>query len=136
MILIDTSVWIDFFRGADTSRRKSLHSLIDNEEDICTTEIILTEILQGIKRDSDFKKVKEYLLGFPVYCPDGLDTYLRAAEIYRHCRRRGKTVRKTIDCIIAAIAIENSLTLFHNDRDFEQIAACTALRTFDGNNIR
>lgn len=125
MILVDTSVWIDFFRGADTSQRKILHSLIDNEEDICTTEIILTEIFQGIKRDKDLKKVKEYLLGFPLYRPDGLDTYLRAAEIYRHCRKRGKTIRKTVDCIIAAIAIENSLTLFHNDRDFERIAECS-----------
>ena len=136
MILVDTSVWIDFFRGADTSHQKTLHKLIEDEEDICITEIILLEILQGIKRDSDFKKVKEYLLGFPIYRPEGIDTYMRAAEIYRQCRKRGKTVRKTIDCIIAAIAIENSLTLFHNDRDFEQIAAYTALRTFDGNNIR
>ncbi|MBI5236919.1 MAG: PIN domain nuclease [Deltaproteobacteria bacterium] len=128
MILVDTSVWIDFFRGADTSGRKALHKLIEDEEDICTTEIILTEILQGIKRDVDFKKVKGYLLGFPIYCPDGLDTYLRAAGIYRHCRKRGKTIRKTIDCIIAAIAIENSLTLFHNDRDFEQIAECSELK--------
>lgn len=128
MILIDTSVWIDFLKGEKSAQREALHRLIEADEDIAITEIIVTEILQGIKSDKDFKTVKEYLLEFPVYSPKGMETYLEAARIYRECRKRGKTVRKTIDCIIAAICIENKLTLLHKDSDFDFIAACTGLK--------
>ncbi len=130
MILVDTSVWIDFLNGVKSTHRKVLHELIENEEDICVAEIILTEILQGIRDDADFNKIKDYLLELPLYSPKGVDTYLRAAEIYRTCRRKGKTVRKTVDCIIASIAIENGLVLLHKDSDFGHIAACTALKLF------
>jgi hypothetical protein len=128
MILVDTSVWIDFLRGADSAHRKILHGLIEDEADICITEIIFTEILQGVKSDKDFLKLKGFLLEFPIYGPKGIETWLKAARIYRDCRKRGKTVRKTVDCIIAAIAIENNLTLLHKDSDFDHIAACTPLK--------
>lgn len=130
MILVDTSVWIDFLRGANSQERQTLHRLIEEEEDISITEIILTEILQGIKEDKDFKRVKDYLLEFPIHRPKGTETYLKAAEIYRTCRKKGKTVRKTVDCIIAAICIENDLTLLHKDSDFELIGACTGLKCY------
>jgi len=132
MILVDTSVWIDFLKGANSKERRALHRLIEEEEDVSITEIILTEILQGIKEDKDFKRVKDYLLEFPIYGPEGIETYLRAAAIYRDCRKKGKTVRKTIDCIIAAICMENGLTLLHRDSDFELIAACTGLKCYRG----
>lgn len=128
MILVDTSVWIDFLRGSDSRERHALHRLIEEEEDISVTEIILTEILQGIKEDKDFKRVKGYLLEFPVHKPKGIETYLKAAGIYRDCRKKGKTVRKTIDCIIASICIENDLILFHKDNDFDIIEKCTGLK--------
>ena len=128
MILVDTSVWIDFLKGANSRERHVLHRLIEDEEDISITEIILTEILQGIKEDKDFKRVKDYLLEFPIYSPRGVETYLKAAEIYRDCRKKGKTVRKTVDCIIAAICMENGLTIFHKDSDFEHIGAFTGLK--------
>ncbi len=128
MILVDTSVWIDFLNGANSKERHALHRLIEEEEDISITEIILTEILQGIKEDKDFKRVKDYLLEFPIHRPKGTETYLKAAGIYRDCRKRGKTVRKTVDCIIAAICMENNLTLLHKDSDFELIRACTRLK--------
>jgi hypothetical protein len=128
MILVDTSVWIDFLKGVNSRERRTLHRLIDEEEDISITEIILTEIFQGIKEDKDFKTVKDYLLEFPVHRPKGTETYLRAAEIYRDCRKKGKTVRKTVDCIIAAICIENGLTLLHKDSDFELIEGCAGLK--------
>ena len=128
MILVDTTVWIDFFKGSHSRYGRELHRLIDEEEDIGLTAIHLTEILQGIKDDLSHKRVKHYLLDFPIYHPRGLPTYLHASDIYRSCRRKGKTVRKTADCIIAAIAIEHHLALFHNDRDFEQIADCTRLK--------
>lgn len=128
MTLVDTSVWIDFLRGVNSPQRRVLHKLIEDEEDIAITEIILTEILQGIKEDKNFKAVKNYLLEFPIHRPKGTETYLKAAQIYRDCRKKGKTVRKTVDCIIAAICIENDLTLLHKDSDFDTIAACVELK--------
>lgn len=130
MILVDTSVWIDFLRGEDSAERHTLHRLIENEEDISITEIILTEILQGIKEDKKFRAVKNYILEFPIYTPKGVETYLEAARIYRTCRKKGKTVRKTVDCIIAAICIENDLVLFHKDNDFNLIEKCTGLKCY------
>jgi hypothetical protein len=130
MILVDTSVWVDFLRGVNSPQRRTLHRLIEDEEDISITEIILVEILQGIKDDRDYRTTKDYLLEYPVYQAKGIETYLKAAEIYRDCRKRGKTVRKTVDCIIAAICIENGLTLLHKDSDFELIEACTGLKVF------
>lgn len=129
MILVDTSVWIDFLAGKDTPQRHILHQLIEKEEDICITEIILTEILQGIKDDKVYETTKSYLLEFPIIKPKGTETYIAAAEIFRKCRKQGKTTRKTIDCIIAAIAQENGLTLFHNDNDFDIIEKCIGLKT-------
>jgi predicted nucleic acid-binding protein len=131
MILVDTSVWIDFLKGANSRERYALHRLIEDEEDISITEIILTEILQGIKEDKDFKRVKDYFLEFPIYSPRGIETYLKAAEIYRDCRKKGKTVRKTVDCIIAAICMENGLSLLHKDNDFDIIRACTGLKCYE-----
>jgi hypothetical protein len=127
MILVDTSVWIDFLRSADSVQRHVLRRLIEEDEDICITGIILTEILQGVRHDKHFQKVKDYLLEFPLYNPKGIETYISAAALYRRCRRRGKTVKRTIDCLIAAICIENKLTLLHKDSDFDQIAKCTEL---------
>lgn len=129
MILVDTSVWIDFLNGANSPERHALHRLIEEEEEeISITEIILTEILQGIKEDNDFKRVRDYLLEFPIHRPKGVETYLKAAGIYRECRKKGKTVRKTADCIIAAICIENGLTLLHKDSDFDIIKECYGLK--------
>jgi predicted nucleic acid-binding protein len=128
MILVDTSVWIDFLNGANSPERHALHRLIEEEEDISVTEIILTEILQGIREDKDFIAVKDYILEFPIYRPKGIETYLKAAGIYRDCRRKGKTIRKTIDCVIAAVCLENNLILFHKDSDFDLIRECTGLK--------
>lgn len=128
MILVDTSVWVDFFRGIGSSR--ILRRLIEEEETLCITGPQLTEILQGIKNDSHHDQLKQHLLSFPIFLTNGVETYLHASELFRACRRRGKTIRKTVDCIIAAIAIENGLTLLHNDRDFDRIAECTELKIF------
>ncbi|MBF0133984.1 MAG: PIN domain nuclease [Magnetococcales bacterium] len=128
MILVDTSVWIDFLNGANSKERHALHRLIEEEEDISITEIILTEILQGIKDDEDFRRTKNYLLEFPLQKPKGIETYLKAAKIFRDCRKKGKTIRKTADCIIAAICVENDLILLHKDGDFDVMETCAGLR--------
>lgn len=128
MILVDTSVWIDFLRGVDSKECLTLQNLINNEADIVITEIILTEILQGISSDSEYKRIKDYLLEIPIDKPTSRDTYIKAAEIYRACRKKGKTVSKTTDCIIASISIENNRTLLHKDKDFDRIAQCSRLK--------
>ena len=128
MILVDTSVWIDFLRGEVSLYRKALHHLIQEERDICLADICLTEILQGISNNLQFNKTKDYLLGFPIYEPSGIETFIEAAHVYRKCRKQGTSIRSTIDCIIAAIAIENDLELFHKDRDFDIISRYTKLR--------
>lgn len=131
MILADTSVWIDFLEGKGTPQHMELHRLIEEDADICLTGIVIAEILQGIKDNVQRNEVMSYLLEFPIVEPKGISTYIHTAEIYRTCAVKGKTVRKTIDCLIAAIAIEHGLKLFHNDRDFDNISSCCPLKTFD-----
>src|SRR4030067_2166387 len=128
MILVDTSVWIDFLIGASSPQRALLHDMIEEEEEIAICEIILAECLQGIRNDTKFEILKTYLLEFPIYKPKGIETYISAARIYRKCRKKGKTVRRTIDCIIAAICLENDLALLHKDSDFDIIAQSTGLK--------
>jgi predicted nucleic acid-binding protein len=129
MIVVDTSAWIEFLTNDASSQSKAIKHLIESDAEIGITDIVLTEVLQGIKDDRDFHSVKELLMSFPIYQASGLDTFVAAANIYRECRRKGKTVRKTVDCIIAAICLENGFAIFHKDRDFDQIAACTNLKT-------
>jgi predicted nucleic acid-binding protein len=131
VILADTSVWIDFLEGKGSPQHLELRRLIEDDADICLTGIVVTEILQGIKDNAQNREIMSYLLEFPIMDPQGISTYIHAAEIYRTCARKGKTVRKTIDCLIAAIAIEHGLSLFHNDRDFANIRACCPLKTLD-----
>src|SRR3990172_12625670 len=127
MILVDTSVWIDFLNGMDSPERRTLHRLIADAEDMSITGIILTEILQGIREDKDFRMTRDYLMAFPLFEPKGA-TYLNAAGIYRQCCKQGKTVRSTVDCIIAAILPENDFTILHKDHDFDVIRECVGLK--------
>ncbi len=130
MILADTSVWIDFLNGANSRARHILRGLIEEGEDVSITGIIFTEILQGIKKDRDYKKVRDYIMEFPVYRPKGTETYMKAAEIYRVCRKKGKTVKKPVDCIIASVCVENNLVLLHKDNDFRLIEECAGLKCY------
>jgi predicted nucleic acid-binding protein len=128
MIIVDTSVWIDFLRGENSIERQMLHKLIENDEEISITGIILTEILQGIKEDKKYRLVTNYLSEFPIYEPSGINTYIEAARIFKECRNNGKTIRSTIDCIIAAICLENDLPVLHKDRDYDVIRECVGLK--------
>ena len=117
MVLVDTTVWIDFFSGKSYPHVKTLENLIFNRENICICGVILTEILQGIKNDKEFKKVQELLENL-IFLPMSYHVFLYSAHIYRNLRKKGITIRKTIDCIIAAVAIEYDIQLLHNDKDF------------------
>ncbi len=130
MIVVDTSVWIDFFNQINNHQSLLLQNLLIEEEEIYLTELIIAEVLQGIKSEEFFKKIKDNLLLFPVLFPQPVTTYIHASQIYRICRKNGHTIRKTIDCVIASICIENHATLLHKDSDFDQIALCTNLKIY------
>lgn len=120
MVLVDTTVWIDFFSGQSLPHVKTLENLLINREDLCICGIILTEVLQGIRKDTEFERTKS-LFSNLVLLPMRYSTFLRSAEIYRSLRKRGITVRKTVDCIIASVALENDIALLDNDKDFDPI---------------
>ncbi len=120
MVLVDTTVWIDFFSGQSFPHVRIFENLILNRGNICICGVITTEILQGIKNDNEFKKIQDLLKNL-IFLPASYHTYLYSAQIYRELRKKGITIRKTIDCIIAAIAIEHNIQLLHNDKDFVSI---------------
>jgi len=130
MVLVDTTVWIDFFADRSEPRVTAVQELNENEEDLCLCGVILAEVLQGIRSDADYIKTKDYFADL-IFLPMGQATFMRAAELYRSLRKRGVTIRKPIDCMIAAVAIEHDIRLLHNDRDFDFIAKHSKLRVCD-----
>ncbi|MBN2468709.1 MAG: PIN domain nuclease [Deltaproteobacteria bacterium] len=129
MVLVDTTVWMDFFAARSPGHVVTLENLIINREDICICGIVLTEVLQGIRNDSEFKKTRD-LFGKLLFLPMPYHIFLKAAEIYRGLRRKGITIRKSVDCMIASVAIENDIPLLHNDKDFEAIEEHSGLKCY------
>ena len=127
MILVDTSVWIDFFAGRDQPHAAMLEQLIVESEDLALCGIVLAEILQGIVDDTSFHRVRDYLRPL-VMLPMPEEVCIRAAEIYRQLRKKGITIRKTNDCLIAATALEHHCRLLHHDKDFAPIEKHFPLR--------
>ena len=130
MIVVDTTVWIDFLEARGTSFDLHLKNLIERGVPIALTDIIYCEVLQGILMESKFRRVRDILRAYPILQVHGLRTFEHAADIYRTCRRRGLTIRKTADCLIAATCLEAGAELYHNDRDFEAIARGTKLKLY------
>jgi predicted nucleic acid-binding protein len=128
MIVVDTTVWVDFFNGRAAPHVDELVRLIGVDEGVALTDVILTEVLQGIRADKDYREVGSRLDAFDVLRLDTLDDFRRAADIYRTARRKGLTVRRTIDCLIASVCIRESVALHHNDTDFDNLARCSDLR--------
>lgn len=128
MILVDISVWIDFFAGRDLPHVQVLEHLIQTDADLALCGVILTEVLQGIANDKQHQQVKEYLQ--PLIRLDITETvWLEAADLYRTLRKRGITIRKTNDCVIAATALHYQCCLLHNDRDFDAMQPHFPLQT-------
>jgi len=127
VILVDTSVWIDFFAGRDLPNVAKLEQSILDNEDLALSGIILTEILQGIPNDTTYRRVRRYLSAL-IMLPMPESVFVRAADIYRKLRKQGITIRKTNDCIIAATALEHHCQLLHNDKDFRPIAKHYSLK--------
>lgn len=120
MVMVDTTVWIDFLAARSAPHVETLETLIDKREDICICGIILTEVLQGIHKESQFRETRDLFKSL-IFLPMEYRTFLRSAEIYRTLRQRGITIRKPVDCMIASVAIENDIPLLHNDKDFNPI---------------
>lgn len=130
MIVVDTSVWIDFLEAKGTSFDLHLTDLIRRGESLALTDLIYCEVLQGILDESAFRRARTILRSYPIFRMHGLDTFEHSARIYRDCRRRGFTIRKTVDCLIAATCMEAGAELYHNDRDFEVIAKVRDLKIY------
>lgn len=117
MILVDSSVWIDFFRSADTPQVVLLDSLLGRTP-LAVGDLIAAEVLQGVRDDREFNRVKGAFEAFTHVNLCDYDLALKASENYRLLRSKGVTVRKTIDTLIATRCIEDGLTLLHSDQDF------------------
>lgn len=130
MIVVDTTVWIDFLEARGSPFDDHLTELIRRGEALALTDLIYCEVLQGIQTETNFLRVRSILQCYPIFRMRGLDTFEHAARIYRDCRRRGFTIRKTVDCLIAATCVEAGAELYHNDRDFEAIAQVRDLKIY------
>jgi len=117
VVLVDSSVWIDYFNGASNWQVERLDHLLSRDF-IIIGDLILTEILQGFTSDRDFKLAHDHLSLFKKVNLVNFSIAIKSAENYRNLRKKGITVRKTIDCLIATYCIENSISLLHNDKDF------------------
>ncbi len=117
MILVDSSVWIGYFNGKINPQTDWLDNAL-GKEIIIVGDLILAEVLQGFKSNRDFYKAKELLLNFRILEMLGQELAIKSAENYRFLRKKGVTVRKTIDVIIGTFCIHHSISLLHDDQDF------------------
>ena len=127
MVLVDTSVWVDYFNGLETPRTERLDQLLGSGR-LLIGDLILAELLQGFARDADYRTARRLLLELPCAELVGRDNALRAADYYRRLRKRGVAVRKTIDVLIGTYCIEHGHELLHADRDFESMQRHLGLR--------
>ncbi|HUR41152.1 MAG TPA: PIN domain nuclease [Verrucomicrobiae bacterium] len=128
MILVDSSVWIDYFRGTATPQAERLDALLGTEI-LATGDLMLTEVLQGFKSDKDFEQAKELLTSMEVIELGGREIGIQAAFNYRALRDKGVTVRKTIDTIIATRCLSDGHSLLFSDKDFEPFVEHLGLRS-------
>ena len=128
MILVDSSVWIDFFRGATTPQVEALDSLL-GVEPMAVGDLILTEALQGFRSEKDFNQARKLLLTLEHVELGGQEIAIQAARNFRTLRERGVTIRKTIDTLIATKCIEADMPLLFSDRDFDPFVEHLGLRS-------
>jgi len=120
MILVDTSVWIEYFNGRRNNQTDKLDEFLSTEH-VIMGDIILCEILQGFRRDSDFNKAKKVLDYLQCYSISNKKLAIKSVENFRSLRKKGITVRKTTDVLIGTFCIENNIPLLHNDKDFSSL---------------
>lgn len=127
MVLVDTSVWIDFLTDRRNSSVEALVSLIENEESIAFTPVILQELMQGCADKASADAIEAHFQPLLEIFPQRT-TYKLAARIYRECRKQGYTIRSSVDCLIAACAMEHDCAVLHQDRDYTHIAKGCGLK--------
>jgi hypothetical protein len=127
VILVDSSVWIDYFRGTVTPQTMTLDGLMQSEP-LAIGDLILTEVLPGFEKEKHFAHAKDLLTSLTIVELGGQDIAIKAARNFRVLRKAGFTIRKTIDAIIATRCIEDGYELLHSDRDFDPFAKRLGLR--------
>ncbi len=128
MVLVDSSVWINYFNGQVTWQTEILDQMLI-QIPVLTGDLILIEVLQGFKSDKEYKKAKESLSILPCKQLGGYSLAIKSAENYRKLRKRGVTVRKTIDIVIGTFCLNENIPLLHDDKDFEPMSEYLSLKT-------
>lgn len=132
MILIDSSVWIDYFNGLDTPQTSKLDMLL-GVEPLCIGDLILIEVLQGFRIDKDYETAKQLLTSLSIFNILNMEIAIKSVDNFRYLRKRGITIRKTVDTIIATFCIEEKYPLLFSDRDFLPFAKYLGLRAVTTN---
>jgi predicted nucleic acid-binding protein len=128
-IIIDSSIWIDYFNAVMNQKTDAADRLLENNE-VFILPVILQEILQGIREKKVFDLVKDQLISLEFIEFNEIQAAIDAATMYRYLKRKGTTIRKPNDCLIAAICIYNNIPILHNDKDFDNIAKYTSLKIY------
>lgn len=130
MMIVDSNVWINFFNNNLTNEVNILIDAMTNDDNIAYSGVILTEVLQGFRHDKDYESAKTIFEDF-TFLEMAKTDFILSARIYRQLRKKGITIRKPIDCMIAAISLNNDIPLLHNDRDFDPIQQHFGLKVMD-----
>ena len=127
MMIVDSNTWADFFNGIENPHVERLDAALQEEEDLAVIPIIVTEVLQGFRNETGFKRARRVLVALPIIYPS-IDCYVDAARLFRTLRRQGVTVRGAVDCIITQACLDVEAELVSPDADFKHIARYTPLR--------
>ena len=132
-LVVDSSIWIDFFNKRTSPEIEHLKDLLLRmrwSSPVIILPVIMQEVLQGIEENKNYVIIKENLQGFDFLHYDSYKFSIKAADLYRSLRQRGITIRKPNDCLVGAICIDNNIPIFHNDKDFNNIAKHTSLKIY------
>lgn len=129
--MVDTSVWIDVLNDVDSPKASRCIELLEDRAPLALTDVVYTEILQGFRDEREASRVDKHLRAFPILRLEDLNDFALAAELYRKVRRAGITIRKTMDCLIAAPCVRSGVPILHADEDFDRLASCTDLEIFN-----
>jgi hypothetical protein len=127
MVIVDTTVWVDYLNGVTTPQTDWLDQELDRQR-LGLTDLILSEVLQGVRDEREAAEARRELLKFEVFTTGGVELAVTAARNYRALRAKGRTIRRTIDCWIATFCLLNDHALLHNDSDFDPFEEFLGLR--------
>jgi len=130
MVVVDTSIWIDYLRGTSYKKIEKLEEILDTDR-IIIGDLIITELLQGFRNKKDLDKINLLINSFEYRDMVGKNIAIKSAQNYRELQKKGFTVRKTIDVMIGTFCIENKVGLLHNDRDFDSMENILGLHSIN-----